>query len=250
MASGLIVTAAAVVAVILVLVAIDRRTGDVRTLDHEVASTIFNMVGVLYAVLLAFVVVQVWETGNEAQDYTQAEASDASQIYFTARALPQPQRGQLTHLARAYVRTVADREWPLMAHGRTSPQAVADVARMRVSILAYHPTDYRGQILMSQTLDSINQLVDARRNRTSRATSPVPTIMWIGLIAGAVITVGFTLSFGYGRLVHQILMCSAVAALLAFILWLVYEMGHPYSGPTGIGPDAFREVLDKFRRYS
>jgi hypothetical protein len=169
MMSGLLVTAAAVAAVALVLVVIDRWAGDQRTLDHEVASTIFNMVGVLYAVLLAFVVVQVWQTNDDAQNYSQAEASDVSEIYFTARALPQPQRDQLKDLARSYAETVATEEWPAMAHGATSPRAVADVAQMRVVILSYRPQDYRGQVLMTQILDSVNQTVDARRNRTSRA---------------------------------------------------------------------------------
>jgi hypothetical protein len=249
MMSGLLVTAAAVAAVALVLVVIDRWAGDQRTLDHEVASTIFNMVGVLYAVLLAFVVVQVWQTNDDAQHYSQAEASDVSAIYFTARALPQPQRDQLKDLARSYAETVATEEWPAMAHGATSPRAVADVAQMRVVILSYRPQDYRGQVLMTQILDSVDQTVDARRNRTSRADSPVPTVMWVGLLAGGAITVGFTLSFGYGRLRHQILMCAAVAGLLAFTLWLVQQMGHPYAGSLGVGPDAFTEVLGKFRQY-
>jgi hypothetical protein len=56
-----------------------------------------------------------------------------------------------------------------MAHGATSSRAVADVAQMRVVILSYRPQDYRGQVLMTQILDSVNQTVDARRNRTSRA---------------------------------------------------------------------------------
>jgi hypothetical protein len=38
-----------------------------------------------------------------------------------------------------------------------------------VVILSYRPQDYRGQVLMTQILDSVNQTVDARRNRTSRA---------------------------------------------------------------------------------
>lgn len=249
MVGGVLVTCLSIVAVVLVLAVIDRWAGDRRTLDHEVASTIFNMVGVLYAVLLAFVVVQVWQVNDDAQNYTQAEANDVSEIYFTARALPEPQRGEMKHLARSYAETVATEEWPAMADGRTSPKAVADVAAMRVTILSYRPTDYRGQVLMSQLLDSINATVDARRNRTSRIESPVPTVMWIGLIAGGAITVAFTLAFGYGRLVHQVLMCSAVAALLSFTLWLVQQMGHPYHGPLGIGPDAFSEVISKFRQY-
>src|SRR2546430_714841 len=83
-----LIAGGAVAAVVIILVIIDRWAGNKRTLDHDVASTIFNMVSVLYAVLLAFVVVEVWQADSNAQSYSQEEASDVSQLYFTARALP------------------------------------------------------------------------------------------------------------------------------------------------------------------
>jgi hypothetical protein len=74
--------------------------------------------------------------------------------------------------------------------------------------------------------------------------------MWIALIAGATITVGFTFFFSYGRLIPQLLMVSAMTAMLAFTLWLTYEMSYPFGGPTGLGPDAFLEILNRFKEFS
>jgi len=211
---------------------------------------IFSMVGVLYAILLAFVVIVVWEFSTEVDDDVQAEANDVSQIYFTARTLPEPQRGQLTALARDYARIVAYDEWPAMRHGRTSAEARAQVARMRAETAALKPVDARQEILMGQTLDAINALVDARRKRTGAVTSPVPPVMWIGLIGGAAITMALTFFFSYGRVRTQVLMISSMTVLLAFTLWLTYEMSHPFSGPTGLGPDAFLAVLARFEEFS
>jgi hypothetical protein len=131
-----------------------------------------------------------------------------------------------------------------------SATAISTAAKMRTTILSFVPKDYRDQIVMSQSLEAINRLVDARRLRTGAANSPIPDVMWVGLIVGAVITLAFTMAFRYQRPIQQVLMVGTVAALLAFTLWLVYEMGHPFSGPTGLGPDAFLEVIDKFQRYS
>lgn len=249
MGSALLVTGATVAAVVVILLIIDRWAGAERTLDHEVAAAILSVIGVVYAILLAFVVVQVWQGDNDAQSNAQAEASEVSQIYFTARAMPEPQRTQLMGLATHYAQTVVNQEWPAMRRGDTSPAAVTDVAKMRTVLLSYHPTDFRGSILMSQTLEADNKLVDFRRQRVATMVSPVPVVMWVGLIGGGVITVAFTLGFGYGRLVPQILMVGSLGALLAFTLWLVYQMSYPFSGPMAIGPDAFQEVLDKFRQF-
>jgi hypothetical protein len=214
------------------------------------SGAIFSMVGVLYAILLAFVVIVVWEFSSKVHDDVQAEANDVSQIYFTARALPEPQRGRLTALARDYARIVAYDEWPAMREGQTSADARAKVAKMRAETAALRPADARQEILMGQTLDAINALVDARRERTGAVTSPVPPIMWIGLLAGAAVTVAFTFFFSYGRFRAQLTMISAMSALLAFTLWLTYEMSHPFSGPTGLGPDAFLAVLARFDEFS
>jgi hypothetical protein len=248
--SGLLITAATVVVVGLLLMVTDRFAGDRHTADHDVAGAIFSMIGVLYAVLLAFVVIVVWEASSSTHDHTQSEANDVSQIYFTARALPQPQRTQLTRLAADYASTVAYQEWPAMQRGQTSAKARADIAGMRTTVMALQPVDNRQQILMSQTLDAINALVDARRQRTGAVQPPVPPIMWFALIAGAAITVGFTFFFSYGRLVPQLVMVSAMTAMLAFTLWLTYEMSYPFSGPTGRGPDAFLEILSRFKEFS
>ncbi len=57
----------------------------------EVAGFIFAGVAVLYAVLLAFVVIVGWETLSSAHATTYTEADQLSNIYWIARSLPAPQ---------------------------------------------------------------------------------------------------------------------------------------------------------------
>ena len=91
MADGILVTAAAV-AVTGVLLGVARWAipGETKQEHHEVLIAIHQMVGMLYAILLAFVVIIVWEAASKADTDAQAEANKLSQIYFTARGLPQP----------------------------------------------------------------------------------------------------------------------------------------------------------------
>ncbi len=251
MADGILVTAAAV-AVTGVLLGVARWAipGETKQEHHEVLIAIHQMVGMLYAILLAFVVIIVWEAASKADTDAQAEANKLSQIYFTARGLPQPQSTQLTRLARDYAADVVDEEWPLMRRGRTSPHARELVAQMRVTANSLRPTNIHDEVLMTQTLDAINALVDTRRERTAAIEPPVPAVLWTGLIVGAVITVGFTFFYDYTRYLPHFLMVSAMTALVAFLLWLVWEMSYPFDGPTGVGPDAFVQVLERFKEFA
>ncbi|HET6213699.1 MAG TPA: DUF4239 domain-containing protein [Micromonosporaceae bacterium] len=246
-----LIVVAGTVIVIGVLLAIARRLipGEHKQPHHDVASAIFSMVGVLYAVILAFVVIVVWENDSKANDDAQIEANDVAKLYFTARSMPEPQRGELMGIARDYAGVVTRDEWPLMQHSKTSPKARELVARMRGTAQGIQPATAREEILMGGALDAINELVDARRQRTGALTSPVSPLMWGGLIAGSAITIGFTFFFDHSRFVPHLIMVGSMSALIAFTLWLIYDMSLPFSGTSAIGPDAFAQILQRFRDF-
>ncbi|MGH3735450.1 MAG: DUF4239 domain-containing protein [Micromonosporaceae bacterium] len=250
MIMGLLVTVVTIL-VTGVLLWVARRLipGDTKQDHHDVIIAVHQMVGMLYAILLAFVVIIVWETASKADDDSQVEANKVSQIYFTARDLPEPQRGQLTGLAKQYATTVVDEEWPLMAQGETSAKARALVGKMRTTAHDLRPASAHDEILMDQTLTAINELVEARRARTDAVESKIPPIMWAGLIVGAALTVGITFVYDYTRYVPHFLMVSAMTLLTVFLLWLTWEMSQPFDGPTGVGPDAFATIRDRFAEF-
>lgn len=136
-----------------------------------------------------------------------------------------------------------------MRRGQTSPKARALVGKMRTTVHGLKPATAHDEILMAQTLDAINQLVDTRRERTAAAQPSIPPVMWTGLIVGAVLTIGITFAYDYTRFLPHFLMVSAMTSLIAFMLWLTWEMSYPFDGPTGVGPDAFAQVLKRFSEF-
>ena len=71
------------------LVPPERREG-----QNDVAGFIFAVLGVAYAVLLAFVVIAVWEDYKTAQTDVQSEANELAGVYFLASQLPEPERAR------------------------------------------------------------------------------------------------------------------------------------------------------------
>jgi hypothetical protein len=81
--------------------------------DHnEVAGFIIAVVGVIYAVLLAFVVIVSWEKFNEAESVVGQEASALRNIYRDSTAFPPEVRDRLHYSVRSYTTTVIQQEWP------------------------------------------------------------------------------------------------------------------------------------------
>ena len=81
----------------------------VREQHNDVAGFIFAVVGVLYGVLLAFVVIAVWENVDKAKEHTFAEADALAGVYWMSREQPLPMGGKLENLTLDYARTSSTR---------------------------------------------------------------------------------------------------------------------------------------------
>src|ERR687896_1362547 len=90
-----------------------------RRPHNDVAGFIYAALGVIYAVLLALVVIAVWEEYRAARETVEQEANAAADIFWLADRLPEPRGTHLQELLRSYAQEVVHREWPLMEQGQT-----------------------------------------------------------------------------------------------------------------------------------
>ncbi|HYM53671.1 MAG TPA: hypothetical protein VEW45_09445, partial [Candidatus Dormibacteraeota bacterium] len=77
---------------------------------------------VLYAVLVAFVVVVVWEQFDNAEAAAQSEASAIADLLRDSQALPAAVRPQLQQRLTTYAQDVVDDEYPRMRRGESIEQ--------------------------------------------------------------------------------------------------------------------------------
>jgi Protein of unknown function (DUF4239) len=229
------------------LVVVQRLVPPDRREEHnDVAGFIYAVLGVAYAVLLAFVVIAVWQDYNTAQTNVESEAHELAGVYFLASRLPEPESTRLQELARTYARVVVEEEWPMMEHGQTSPRADSLVRQLRLKLLHFDPRTRGGQVLYERGLTDLHNAIDARRSRLLEVREGIPNLLWVVLVLGGVITVSFTYLFGLKSNVAHALMVAALTLLICAILFTIGEFDYPFSGVVEIRPEAFREVLRSF----
>lgn len=97
-----------------------RRLLDIKKFKehHDIAGPIFSTIGVIYAVMLAFVLVIVWQDFDRAQNNTVQEANYFAQIYRDSTGLPEQFRVRFLAANAAYLDAVIKYEWPQMQRGR------------------------------------------------------------------------------------------------------------------------------------
>jgi hypothetical protein len=89
-----------------------------RQPHNDVAGFIYTALGVIYAVLLALVLIAVWEEYELASETVEREANAAADIFWLADRLPEPRGTHVQELVRSYAEEVVHREWPLMEQGQ------------------------------------------------------------------------------------------------------------------------------------
>jgi hypothetical protein len=223
------------------LVPPERREG-----QNDVAGFIYAVLGVAYAVLLAFVVIAVWQDYQTAKTNVDSEANELAGVYFLASQLPEPDRTRLQDLVQTYARVVVEEEWPLMEQGQRSPRADSVVRQLRLKLLQFDPRTKGEQVLYERGLTQLHDAADARRSRLLEVREGIPELLWVVIVGGGVITVSFTYLFGLKSNVAHALMVAALTLLICAILFTIGEFDYPFSGVVEIRPDAFREVLGSF----
>ncbi|WP_216320609.1 DUF4239 domain-containing protein [Deinococcus aestuarii] len=229
-----------------------RRSVQLSTLEahKEVAGFVYAVVGVLYAVLLAFVVIVAWEAQGEARTRVDREANALADLYRGARAFPAETRATLRGDLRGYAEAVVTREWPALGRGQASPETQRAYDRLWEAYLGLQPRTGYENVWYTQALERLNDLGDERRLRLLSGRSHLPGLMWGVLWVGAVVTVAFSYFFGVRSVWSQGLMVLALSGTIALILFLVLALDRPFSGVIQVGPEAFEQVITIFDRVA
>ncbi|HEX8476412.1 MAG TPA: DUF4239 domain-containing protein [Pyrinomonadaceae bacterium] len=248
---GSVVVALAVLAAVGGMLLV-RRSVSVSVLEshNEVAGFIYAVVGVVYAVLLAFIVIVGWESHTNAETRAEQEANSLGDLFRNAEAFPVETKLQLREHLRAYTKVVIEKEWAKMAEREQSPEAWDAFYHLWQGYHRFEPHNARESAWYAQSLERLNDLGDNRRLRLLSSRSSVPSLMWLVIVVGSVITVAFSYFFGTRNTLAQILMTAGLAATLALILLLIADLEHPFSGLIRVEPQAFEQIMDVFDRWS
>src|SRR5262245_17629533 len=99
-------------------------------LNNEVAGFKFAVVGVFYAVMLAFVVIAVWEDFRKTEEAVRDEAKAAVDLHRLSFALQSEGGAEIRKQLLAYLNDVREHEWATMAVGEQSDAVLADLDRL------------------------------------------------------------------------------------------------------------------------
>jgi hypothetical protein len=219
-----------------------------RSIDDQqwIAGFKFATVGVLYAVLLAFVIIVVWERFTEAELDVVHEAGAAENIYRLSQGLGDANGADLRNVTAAYLRAAIADDWPAMDSGVPGASASTKQALDAIYRMLSVVNDQGHSSIVAEIFRQLDRMTESRRARLIAAEGAVPNVIWLVLLGGAVVTIAFTFFFGMESLQAQ----TVMTALLIFSeLLIVVAIDRPFAGSVKVHPTALAQVLADFESH-
>jgi hypothetical protein len=244
---GSIIVALSVLATVVGLALVHRFVPvKVRQSHNEIVGFIIAVVGVAYAVLLAFIAVSTWETYKKSDAIVGAEANYVGDVFRNTIGLPDEVSRELRgHLIR-YIDHVISQEWPEQQIGRfdqaTLQKGWSTLSDFHFDIARFRPANAGEAEVQGQMLRSLSSVYDARRGRLLAAREHVSAMIWWIILIGGVLTVGCSYLFGTTNFKMHAVVSGLLAASLALVVVLIVDHDYPFRGSPSISDEAFHVV--------
>ncbi len=217
---------------------------DVRKRHHEVGNVVYLQIGVVFAVLLAFVFSEVWGEYNIAAQAINGECGALHGASLLAHNLPDHQ-GQLVERAIVnYVRVVIDKEWPAQERREASPEAVNAFEAVIAAATHVNLTRPSDAGIQSQMLALLAQAHAFRETRSFQASHGLPIVIWLVLALYALLLVLFVLFAGVESIAGHLLFTISFAVSVALVLVLVRMLDYPFEGALTLDDGDFVRTLE------
>jgi hypothetical protein len=237
----LAIVVAVVVAFVLLHAFLQRRLNtEALRRNNDVAGFLFSAVGVLYAVVLGFTVVVVWQKYDGAVANVENEVDATGNLYHVVDAFPAGARAQIRAGLRDYVDSVLRIEWPAMARGQDVPELAAQqLERVSYAVDTFAPVNFKEFAAQQAAISEERRLFDARRARLVATVPAVPAILWFALVSGALAMIAFCFIFGVENRPAQLMMTAILVGLIGILFVVIDEFSTPFSGSVRISADGW-----------
>ena len=209
---------------------------------HGVVPPFLNVIGVLFALTLAFLANDTWSAHDRAVTAVYREADALHTLKVLAAQLPEPHGSQLRLQANDYARRAAA-EWTLLAHRSASNEVTTSADRLLTALAQPALVTNADAQLRALMLQKAVEIREERDKRIALSQTHVNPLKWLGMAFLGLVTL---LSVAVVHIEHP---RAAATALVLFALSsaptaaIVLAQGNPFQQPTGVSPAPLLGVL-------
>jgi len=216
--------------------------------DSEFSGSLVQAVMVFYGLAVALIAVSVWQTYADVSTTVSQEAVSIAALYRDVSGYPDPVRPVLQDDLRTYVRYVIDEAWPAQRRGEIPAGGVGLMDRFEATLFAFEPATEGQKILHGETLRAFNELIEARRLRLDAVGIGLPAVMWLVIVAGAVIGLSSTFFFRVEDARLHAIQVTLLAVFIGLVIFMIFALDRPFRGDLGLRPEPYELIYEQLMR--
>lgn len=151
---------------------------------NEVVGWQMSVIGTTYAVILGFMLYNVWDNFRTADLNADQEANALVSLYRLANGLPDASKQKVQTAARRYAEIMVQEEWPDMARRTVSPAGSAITQELWGALVSAGKDPSAQGASFNQAIAELAAMTEHRRVRHLESRSNLSAILWVVLLSG------------------------------------------------------------------
>jgi hypothetical protein len=231
------------VSIVLTLLADRAFDAGSRTRTSTSITTVVGVIAGLYAVLIAFVIVNEWQAFNTAQDRVSNESAALSATYFNANVLPEPGRSEILRSIREYDRSVVCDEIPYLATHEGPVTKTRLALQDLFATVARTAPEAETVAFYNATVNQLSDIAQARRARINAATSPLPDLLLMVIVVTSLALIAAVSALDTQHRRWHIVITMALTLIVSLNLALILTLDRPFDGSAQVSDAPLRQGL-------
>ena len=217
---------------------------NVREEDTSMVGLSYALCGGIFAVVLAFVAVGVYEAMDKTNEAASSEANSLGNLSLETAGMPAEVGLTVRKHIDDYINTVTGKEWPAQQAYDMNPKNFelgwTQVRQINTDIAAWEPATAGQTVINGDMVTLVNDLYSARRSRLLAAQSHLPDAVWQMLIVGLILVSVFIYLFGPHSYKIHVATCGLTMLSIGLIFTLIIALDYPFRGALSVDDESFK----------
>ncbi len=214
--------------------------------DSDILGNYLQVIGSIYAFVIAFVIFVVWSQYTRTEEVVDQEVGKLKALMLLCdcsedAAMRHKLHAKITDYAEAVVREVEANT----DHRRTFGVAEYEWQELARSLHSINATLPRELVVYEDLLRTLSSLSTVRDQRLTVTSTRIPWVLWDLILFITTLTILPFCFLPVQSLFVDVVMVASMAASLAFILLLIRDLDNPFRGVFNVSFAPYRELLKK-----
>jgi hypothetical protein len=211
--------------------------------NNEMAGIVFSVLSLIYSLIVAFVIVAVWENYEDLNKTIEQEADGLNNVLAHSSILPDSLRLPVEDAIKNYCLKVVNDEWTMSENQERYKGKI--IPPLRMLLFKAKAENKIHQSLLSLLDDNLSNVTNLHRERLSHTRAYVPELIWMILIIGSLMVICFSFFLKMESLQLRRIFLSFLWGMIGMSLFLIYMLDHPFIGSTQVSRAPYEAILSQ-----